>query len=86
MFSMLIYLQGCVFLTVKGLKFTYKIKGGELFVNRKFKSLTQVMIFMVLRKAMELGVNSGAKKLRIFRANYLYPIFVRSGEISPDAG
>ena len=28
-------LQGCVFYTAKGLKFTYKIKGGEMFVNRK---------------------------------------------------
>lgn len=28
-------LAGCVFLTAKGLKFTYKIHGGEMFVNRK---------------------------------------------------
>ena len=35
LWSMLLYLQGCVFLTAKGLKFTYKIKGGEMFVNRK---------------------------------------------------
>ena len=40
LWSMLIYLQGCVFLTSKGLKFTYKIKGGEMFVNRKSKSIT----------------------------------------------
>ena len=36
LWSMLIYLQGCVFLTAKGLKFTYKIKGGEMFANSHF--------------------------------------------------
>ena len=47
LWSMLLYLQGCVFPTAKGLKFTYKIKGGEMFVNRKSKSITQATVFMV---------------------------------------
>lgn len=82
LWSMLIYLQGCVFLTAKGLKFTYKIKGGEMFVNRKSKSITQASVFMAFRKAMELGVVSGPKKLGTFGASYLYPIFVRLGVIN----
>ena len=78
LWSMLIYLQGCVFLTAKGLKFTYKIKGGEMFVNRKSKSITQATAFMAFRKAMELGGDvAGPKKLGTFGASYLYPIFVR---------
>lgn len=81
LWSMLIYLQGCVFLTAKGLKFTYKIKGGEMFVNRKSKSITQATVFVALHKAMELGVVSGPKKLGTFGASYLYPIFVRLGVI-----
>ena len=42
LWELLKFLQGCVFLTAKGLKFTYKIRGGEMFVNRKSESITQV--------------------------------------------
>lgn len=87
LWSMLVYLQGCVFLTAKGLKFTYKIKGGEMFVNRKSKSITQATVFMAFRKALELGgAVSGPKKLGTFGASYLYQIFVRLGVIRADAG
>ena len=87
LWSMLIYLQGCVFLTSKGLKFTYKIKGGEMFVNRKSKSITQATVYMAFRKALELGgTASGPKKLGTFGASYLYPIFMRLGVIRGDVG
>lgn len=87
LWSLLKTLQGCVFLTAKGLKFTYKIHGGEMFVNRKSKSITQATVFMAFRKAMELGgAVSGPKKLGTFGASYLYPIFVRLGVIRADAG
>ena len=87
LWSMLLYLQGCVFLTAKGLKFTYKIKGGEMFVNRKSKSITQATIFIAFRKAMEFGgVVAGPKKLGTFGVGYLYPIFVRLGVIRGDVG
>ena len=87
LWSILIYLQGCVFLTSKGLKFTYKIKGGEMFVNRKSKSITQATVFIAFRKAVELrGDVAGPKKLGTFGASYLYPIFVRLGVIRGDVG
>lgn len=87
LWSMLLYLQGCVFLTAKGLKFTYKIKGGEMFVNRKSKSITQATVFMAFRNAMELrGAVAGPKNPGTFGASYLYPIFVRLGVIRGDAG
>ncbi|MFR8033852.1 MAG: hypothetical protein ACLU6W_07495 [Lachnospiraceae bacterium] len=74
--------QGCVFLTAKGRKFTYTIKGGEMFVNRKSKSITQATVFMAFWKAMEFGGNvAGPKKLGTFDASYLYPVFVRIGVI-----
>lgn len=80
LWSILTDLQGCVFLTAKGLKFTYKIKGGEMFVSRKSKSITQATVFMAFHKAMELGgVVAGSKKLGTFGASYLYPVFVRIG-------
>lgn len=85
LWKLLLYLQGCVFLTAKGLKFTYKIKGGEMFVNRKSKSITQATVFMAFRKAMELGgVVAGPKKLGTFGASYLYPVFERIGVIRKD--
>ena len=78
-------LAGCVFLTAKGLKFTYKIHGGEMFVNRKTKSITQATVFMAYHRAVELmektGIVSGPKKLGTFGASYLYPVFVRIGVI-----
>lgn len=64
LWNILADLQGCVFLTAKGLKFTYKVRGGEMFVNRKSKSITQATVFMAFHKAMELGgVVAGPKKL-----------------------
>lgn len=87
LWTMLLYLQGCVFLTAKGLKFTYKIKGGEMFVNRKSKSITQATVFMAFHKAMELGgIVAGPKKLGTFGASYLYPIFLRIGVIHAAVG
>lgn len=87
LWTMLLYLQGCVFLTAKGLKFTYKIKGGEMFVNRKSKSITQATVFMAFHKAMELGGTvAGPKKLGTFGASYLYPIFLRIGVIHAAVG
>ena len=78
-------LAGCVFLTAKGLKFTYKIHGGEMFVNRKSKSITQATVFMAYWKAVELmketGSVTGPKQLGTFGASYLYPVFVRIGVI-----
>ena len=82
LWNILTDLQGCVFLTAKGLKFTYKMKGGEMFVSRKSKSITQATVFMAFRKAQELGgVVAGPKKLGTFGVSYLYPVFVRIGVI-----
>lgn len=83
LWSLLKTLQGCVFLTAKGLKFTYKIHGGEMFISRKSKSITRATVFITFRKAMELGrIVAGPKKLGTFGASYLYPVFVRIGVIA----
>lgn len=78
-------LAGCAFLTAKGLKFTYKIRGGEMFVNRKSKSITQATVFMAYNRAVELmketGSVNGPKQLGTFGASYLYPVFARIGVI-----
>ena len=85
LWELLKVLQGCVFLTAKGLKFTYKIRGGEMFVSRKSKSITQATVTMAYWRAEELmkreGSVSGPKQLGTFGASYLYPVFVRIGVI-----
>lgn len=75
-------LQGSVFYTAKGLSFTYRIKGGEMFVSRKEKSITQATVLIAFHKALELRDEAtGPKKLGTFGASYLYPIFERIGVI-----
>lgn len=73
---------GYPFRTSKGLKFKYTIHGGEMFVDRKEKSITRSSVEMAYLKALEMdGVVTGPKKLGVFGASYLYPVFVRLGVI-----
>ena len=80
-------MQGETFYTVKGIEFTYEIRGFELFVSRKDKSITRSTVQLTYRKAMDLlragEVVDGPKKLGTFGASYLFPIFVRLGIIPP---
>lgn len=74
--------QETIFYTAKGLAFTFSIRGGEVFVDRKEKSLTASTVFMAYHKAVQMeGKVSGPKKLGTFGASYLYPVFVKLGVI-----
>ena len=87
LWKLLLYLQGCVFPTAKGLKFTYKIKGGEMFVNRNpSRSHRPQCLWRIIKRWSLVMPFAGPKKLGTFGASYLYPIFVRLGVISADAG
>ncbi len=81
----LLLFQNHVFFTVKKLDFCYTIRGNEMFVSRKDKSITRASVEMTLFKALSLQQNGGAvtgpKKLGTFGASYLYPIFIRIGVI-----
>ena len=71
-----------VFSTAKGLRFTYAIRGNELFVDRKEKSITRATVNQAYRKAAALGgIVPGPKALGTFGASYLYPIFCRIGVV-----
>ena len=73
--ALLLY-QSYPFKTAKGLKFTYCIKGNEIFVDRKEKSITRATVNIALRNALESGAAiTGPKKLGTFGSSYLYPIF-----------
>lgn len=69
---------GYPFYTSKGLKFKYAIKGGEMKVDRKEKTITRSSVEIAYRKACE-GEITGPKRLGVFGASYLYPMFVRIG-------
>lgn len=80
-------LQGESFRTAKGLEFKYEVRGYELFVSRRDKSITRSTVELTYRRAMELlragEIVDGPKKLGTFGASYLYPIFLRLGIIPP---
>lgn len=81
----LIRFQNHIFRTAKNLEFTYIIKGNEMFLSRKDKSITRSTVNLAFRKALELqrelGMVSGPKKLGCFGASYLYPVFLEIGII-----
>ena len=85
------------FQTAKGLKYTYTIKTGrngeysdEIVFDRNAKSVTRATINLAYEKALETqekeGYVSGPKKLGVFGASYIYPVFVRLGVIKPEKG
>ena len=71
---------GFPFHTAKGLKFSYTVRGNELFVDRKEKSITRATVELAYRKALSSRI-IGPKQLGVFGASYLYPMFVRFGII-----
>ena len=86
-------LAGTTFTTAKGLEFSYHIKRnrqgellGELVFDRKKKTITRATLLLAYQKARELqraeGCVSGPKRLGVFGASYLYPIFLRMGVCS----
>lgn len=82
LWEQLIYLEGCVFTTRRGLNFTYTIKGGEMFISRKEKSITRATVMKAYQRVIELkGIVPGPKKIGTFGASYLYPVFQRMGLI-----
>ena len=76
--------EGEVFRTVKGLEFVYRIRGNELFVDRKGKSVTRSTVNRAFERAIQLREGLiGPKMLGTFGASYLYPVFCRIGVIQP---
>ena len=71
--------QHTVYFTAKGLPFTYQVRGNELFVSRRGKSITRATVVLSYCRAWEIcasgGTVSGPKQLGTFGASYLLPIF-----------
>lgn len=69
--------QGKTFYTAKKLPFVYEIKGGEMFVDRRKKSITRATFdaaLMKIRQDKEKQI-TGPKKLNCFGAPYVWALF-----------
>ena len=80
--------QGKKFVTKKGLPFTYTIKGGELFTDRRERSITRSTFEKAYEKfqADQIGENAprkivGPKALNMYGAPYVWAIFMGIGLI-----
>ncbi len=77
--------EGEIFYTAKGLAYSYRIKGNEMFVDRKDKSITRSTVVVAAQNVVCIQKQgddvTGPKKLKTFGASYLYPVFIRIGLI-----
>lgn len=63
------------FSTKKGLPFTYSIKGGELFTDRRERSITRSTFEKAFQKIQENPQEiSGPKKLNVYGAPYVWAV------------
>ena len=69
------------FHTAKGLVFTYRIRGGEFFTDRKRKSITRATIEQAFQKVQEDTEHKicGPKTLNCFGAPYIWAVFLELG-------
>ena len=76
---------GYPFSTVKGKRFSYSVKGYEIFVDRKKKSITKATVMLFAERVREIQHSgekiTGPKKVGTFGASYLFLIFLRFGLI-----
>ena len=80
--------EGKQFLTKKGLPFTYTIKGGELFTDRRERSITRSTFEKAYEKLIQdqTGNNApkkivGPKTLNVYGAPYVWAVFMGIGLI-----
>ena len=66
--------QNAVFHTAKGLPFRILIRGNELFVDRRQKSITRASVNVAYRKWLA-DKACGPKALGTFGASYLWSLF-----------
>ncbi len=76
--------QGKAFYTAKKLPFTYEIRGGEMFVDRRSKSITRATYEKAVEKVRQDRENqiTGPKSLCCFGAPYIWAIIQTLGRVS----
>lgn len=88
LWDQLIARQGETFHTAKGLPFTYTIRGGEFFTDRKKKSITRASFEKALAKIQADTDHeiTGPRKLNIFGAPYIFAVFLQLGILPEPTG
>lgn len=92
LWAMILENEGKEFTTLRGLPFTYEIKKnskseqlGEIVISRKTKTITRATVLLAYNNAHTIMCDEGfvkePKKLNVFGASYLYPIFIKLGLI-----
>lgn len=83
------YHQGETFYTKKGLPFVYTVRGGELFVDRRSKSITRSTFEKAFEKlrmseqgTAEGKAIAGPKALNVYGAPYVWAVFMGIGVVS----
>ncbi len=83
--------EGRSFLTKKGLPFIYTIKGGELFTDRRERSITRSTFEKAYEKLFRDQVGEGAPKkivgpktLNVYGAPYVWAVFTGIGMIEEE--
>ncbi len=83
--------QGREFRTKKGLPFTYTIKGGELFTDRRERSVTRSTFEKAYEKLrLDRAVEGaperivGPKTLNVYGAPYIWAVFIGIGLIEDE--
>ena len=67
--------EGETFYTAKNLPFTYRIRGGEMFVDRRSKSITRATFQKALERVQEDPERvTGPKSLNVFGAPYVFAL------------
>ena len=67
--------QKQLFYTAKNLPFTYEIRGGEMFVDRRSKSITKATFQKALEKSQKNPEEiTGPKSLNVFGAPYIMAV------------
>ncbi len=76
--NLLCLYEGHPFRTVRGLAFFYTVKGYEIFIDRKEKSITKATVMRAVNRIIELRKSgktpTGPKQLGVFGASYLFAI------------
>lgn len=69
--------------------FSYTIRGAEMFVDRRAKSITRSTILIAYRKVLEIeargGSITGPKTIGVHGDSYIYAIFKALGVIRDDS-
>lgn len=70
--------QGEIFYTASNLPFTYVVRGGELFTDRKKKSITRATVERAYEKIAQDVLHEivGPKSLGVFGAPYIWALFM----------